>query len=233
MEELEKIREAEAASHMQAYGEHDLFAPGSWLAKPVKTVLELLPLLEGGRDLRVLDLGSGVGRNAIPAARALDCRVDCVDILPLAIELLEQNAARWGVAEKIQGILCPIDGFEIEREAYDLILGISALEHMDSETAFGRKLAQIREGTRDGGLVCLVVNSGVREWDKATGRELRPQFEVNMETEALLALLRGAFSGWEVLKETVVHQAYEIPRETGPAQLRTDVVTWVGRCETW
>ena len=46
-ERLNKIRKAEEESHTQAYTSHSLFSPGSWLAKPVKTVMELLPLFEG------------------------------------------------------------------------------------------------------------------------------------------------------------------------------------------
>lgn len=49
MDRLSQIRQAEAASHRDAYASHELFAPGSWLAKPVKTVLDLLPLF-GGYD---------------------------------------------------------------------------------------------------------------------------------------------------------------------------------------
>ena len=44
---LKKIRQAEADSHIEAYTNHALFSSGSWLAKPVKTVLDLLPLFEG------------------------------------------------------------------------------------------------------------------------------------------------------------------------------------------
>ena len=54
-ERLNIIRKAEAASHTQAYSNHSLFSPGSWLAKPVKTVMDLLPLFEGYTDFRVRD----------------------------------------------------------------------------------------------------------------------------------------------------------------------------------
>lgn len=66
---LNHIRQAEAESHTQAYTNHSLFSPGSWLAKPVKTVLELLPLFEGYTQFTALDLCSGVGRNCIPVAQ--------------------------------------------------------------------------------------------------------------------------------------------------------------------
>ena len=87
MNRLEQIRKAEAQSHIAAYERLELYAPGSWLSKPVKALEPLLELYENREGLRVLDLGSGVGRNAIACAKKLpDSVVECVDILPVAIE---------------------------------------------------------------------------------------------------------------------------------------------------
>ena len=229
---LAEIRQAEKASHEQAYSQNRLFEGGSWLAKPVKSVMEWLPLFAGRKTFRALDLGCGVGRNSIPVAQAfrdIPCRVDCVDILPVAIQKLQENAAEYGVQDAIRGILSGIDSYEIQADAYDLILAVSALEHMDSEAAMVRKLEAIRDGIRSGGGVCLVMNTGVREWDTETGAALVPQFEVNMETGALQARLEQIFAGWTVRKSTVVHQRYAIPRESGLAELETDVVTFSAR----
>ena len=92
---LTEIREAEKQSHIEIYSSTELFTEGSWLQKPVKTVLDIIPLISEKKDLRVLDLGCGIGRNCIPIAKAfsdLNCRIDCIDILDLAIEKLYQNA---------------------------------------------------------------------------------------------------------------------------------------------
>ena len=229
---LYHIRQAEAASHTQAYSNHSLFSPGSWLAKPVKTVMDLLPLFEGYTAFRVLDLGSGVGRNCIPVAQhfsGIPCRVDCVDILELAIAKLNENALQYGVADCVQGIVSSIDDYEIDTDSYDLILAISALEHIASQSAFEKKLAEIRDGLRYGGIACLIVNSGVVEHDKATGQELPPQFEVNLPTSQMQELLEKTFAGWQVIKHTIVHQKYDIPREKRIADLETDVITYVVR----
>ena len=231
---LNHIRQAEAESHTQAYSKHSLFFPGSWLAKPIKTVMDLLPLFEGYTDFRVLDLGSGVGRNCIPMAQhfsGIPCRVDCVDILELAIVKLNENAQQYGVADHIQGIVSAIDDYEITADSYDLIMVISALEHIASQSAFEKKLAEIRDGLRHGGIACLIVNSGVIEHDKATGQELLPQFEVNLPTSQMQDLLEKTFAGWQVIKHSIVHQKYDIPRENGIADLETDVVTYVVRKE--
>ena len=231
-ERINHIRHAEAASHTQAYTSHALYSPGSWLAKPVKTVMDLLPLFEGYTDFRALDLGSGVGRNCIPVAQyfnGIPCRVDCVDILELAIAKLNESALQYGVENRIRGIVSSIDDYEIVADSYDLILAVSALEHIASQPTFEKKLAEIRDGLWSGGIACLIVNSGVIEHDKATGQELLPQFEVNLPTSQMQDILEKTFAGWQIIKHTIVHQKYDIPRENCIADLETDVVTYVVR----
>ena len=154
-----------------------------------------------------------------------------MDILELAIEKLDENAQRYGVAGSIQGIVSSIDDYEIKADNYDLIMAVSALEHIASRTAFENKLAEIRDGVRFGGVACLIVNSGVLEHDKATGDELLPQFEVNLQTAEMQHLLEQTFTGWQIVKHTVVHQKYDIPRQHGLAELETDVVTYAVRKE--
>lgn len=229
---IEKIRKAEAASHTEAYTTHVLFSPGSWLAKPVKTVMDLLPLFEGYTRFRALDLGSGIGRNSIPVAqyfKDIPCCVDCVDILELAIEKLKENAHQYGVEDCIHGIISPMDNYKIKADSYDLIMAISALEHIESQSSFEKKLYEIRDGLQPGGIACLIVNSGVIEHDKETGQELSPQFEVNLPTDQMQDLLEHTFTGWRIIKQTIVHQRYNIPREHGISDLETDVVTYVVR----
>lgn len=226
---IQNIRQAEKESHEQTYNQNELFQNGSWLAKPVKTVLDIFPHLERKRNLRILDLGCGVGRNCIPAAQMLDCSVDCVDILPLAINKLMNSAERYGVADRIHGIISSIDDFSIQHDCYDLILAISALEHVESEIRFCQKLEEIQSGIKPDGIVCLIVNSQVTEVDVGSESTLEPQFEVNLPTEKMKSLLLSVFFGWEILKHTVVHQCYEIPRSTGIAKINTDVVTLVAR----
>lgn len=230
--DLAYIRNAEAESHTEVYTKYSLFSAGSWLAKPVRTVLEILPLFDGYTKFCGLDLGSGVGRNSIPVAqyfKDIPCRVDCVDILEVAIEKLNVNAQKYGVMNSIQGVVSSIDDYEINAGSYDFIMAVSALEHIASQTAFEKKLAEIRDGLRPGGVACLIVNSGVTEHDKTTGQELQPRFEVNLPSSQMQDLFAEIFASCQVLKNTIVHQKYDIPRERGPAELETDVVTFVVR----
>lgn len=227
---IDAIRRAEAESHIAAYNAYTLYAPGSWLSKPVLALRELLPLYGERSGLRVLDLGSGVGRNAIAAARALtQSTVECVDILPMAIEKLLENADEFGVRDRIRGIAAPVDAFPIETDGYDLILAASVLEHLDSrESAIG-KLHEIAEGIRPGGAVLIVMNTGVREWDTATGEALPPQFEVNLPPEEVRELLMKSFGGWEVLWDRLAHQEYDVPRGERRATIASEVMTFTAR----
>lgn len=229
---VESIREAERKSHEEVYSTAKLFEKGSWLQKPVKTVLDILPLFEEYEALSVLDLGCGVGRNSIPIAQEFkkaDCRIDCVDILEMAIEKLDFYSSEYGVSDSINGIVSSIDDFEIEKNGYDFILSVSSLEHINSENAFIDKLYEIRNGMKENGVVCLVVNSEVCETDKQSNKPLEPQFEVNLKTDKLISIFEDIFKGWQFLKSTVVNQRYDIPRNDCIADLTTNVVTCVVR----
>ncbi len=62
---IKVIRESEKKSHIEMYSNDELYQPGSWLNRPIKTIKEIVPLFGEYRRLRVLDLGCGVGRNSI------------------------------------------------------------------------------------------------------------------------------------------------------------------------
>jgi len=229
---LSRIRESEKKSHTAAYTGERLYHGDSWLQKPIKTVRELLPLFSGYQELRVLDLGCGIGRNSICIAEVyhnINCTIDCVDLLEIAIKKLRQNAEEYGVNDNINGIMKPIEEYEIRRDFYDLILAVSALEHIDSEESFVGKLWEIKSGVRENGIVCLVINSGVRERNAETNEPMEAQFEVNLPTEKLQSLLADIFSGWHILKTGVTAQEYDIPREEKVSHLDTNVVTYVAQ----
>ncbi len=229
---INRIRESERKSHTEIYSDEKLYATDSWLRKPIKTVRDIVPLFENYEALRVLDLGSGVGRNSIYVAECFkdkDHVVECVDLLEIAIEKLHENAQERGVSAGIQGIQKSIEEYAIAANSYDLIMAVSALEHIDTEESFRKKLAEIRDGLREKGVVCLVMNSEVREQNKDTKETVDAQFEVNLTTEKMQEYLREVFEGWSVFKSTVSAQEYDIPREGFVSRLSTNVVTFVAR----
>ena len=229
---LIRIRESEKKSHIETYTNEKLYNINSWLQKPVKTVQDILPLFGDYRELRVLDLGCGVGRNSIYIAekyKNINCIVDCVDLLEIAIEKLKQNARDYNVSENINGIIQSIEEYDICSNSYDFIMAISSLEHVDSEESFLKKLVEIKSGLRENGIVCLIINSDIREINSETNEALEAQFEVNLPTGKIQSFLDDAFLGWSVLKTSVRTQRYDIPRDSIISHLYTNVVTYVAR----
>lgn len=231
---IKQIRESEKKSHIEMYSNEELYKSDSWLKKPIKTVQELIPLFHDYEKLTVLDLGCGVGRNSIPIAyeyKNIECTIDCVDILDLAIEKLYANANEYGVQSNIHGVVNTIEEFAVKENYYDFVMAVSSLEHVESEKDFVKKLVEIKNGICENGIVCLVVNSNVQERDKVTGKPMPAQFEVNLPTEEMQSILNKMFEGWTILKATVSEQQYDIPREHGINELKTSVVTFVARKE--
>jgi len=231
-ERLARIRESERKSHTEIYKNEELYHTDSWLQKPIKTVQDISLLFDEYHELRVLDLGCGIGRNSIYVAERFkdkNCIVDCVDLLEIAIEKLMQNAKVHHVTSNINGITQSIEEFKIDMQAYDFIMAISALEHIDTEDSFLIKLNEIKNGLRENGIACLVINSNVREMNLNTSEMIDAQFEVNLSTEKLQEYLMKVFNGWDVLKTSVVEQEYDIPREQFMSRLHTNVVTYVVR----
>ncbi|WP_313019775.1 class I SAM-dependent methyltransferase [Macrococcoides bohemicum] len=228
MSEIDAIRSAEIEYHDAFYKSTKLYEPGSWIGKPVANVMEAFELIDSSKPLKILDLGSGVGRNAIAIAqKSIDGTVvDCVDLLPSAIEILNDNAKVYNVKDKINGIVSTIEDYQINKE-YDFIIGVSTLEHVNDEAAFKKVLKNIRNHLVINGVACLVINSEVQEKDIETGELLVPQFEVNMLTKGMQKLVHDIFEGFEFVKEEIKLLNYRINRAGKDVNLSTNAVTFI------
>ena len=230
MTEIEKIRKAEKKSHEEMYTRYELFKKGSWLEKPVKTVMDLLPLIEEKESINILDLGCGVGRNTISIAQYYkdnNCKIDAVDILELKIKKLKYYSIYYGVDSMINGITSSIEDYNISNNKYDLILAVSVLEHLNSIDTLLKKLYEIREGIKINGYACFICNSNVEEINLLTNKNLSPQFECLLTDKELDNMIIEIFKDFELLKRTLKRQIYNIPREKEIIKMNTDVVTYV------
>lgn len=230
MSEVDAIRSAEIEYHDAFYKSTKLYEPGSWIGKPVANVMKAFELIDSSKPLKILDLGSGVGRNAIAIAqKSIDgTAVDCVDLLPSAIEILNDNAKAYNVKDKINGIVSTIEDYQINKE-YDFIIGVSTLEHVNDEAAFKKVLNDIKNHLVINGVACLIINSEVQEKDIETGELLVPQFEVNMLTKDMQLLMHKVFSNFEFLKEEIKNLNYTINRAGKDVNLSTNAVTFIVR----
>jgi tellurite methyltransferase len=118
----------------------------AWGAEPSAGVNDALPYLVPGR---VLDLGSGDGRNSLFLA-GKGFEVTAVDIVPAAIANLNRYAARAGLDKKLTGVVGDIASFAFEGP-YDNIISTFTLHFLPAE-AFAPVLDRIMQSTRVGGV---------------------------------------------------------------------------------
>ncbi|WP_409340768.1 class I SAM-dependent methyltransferase [Paenibacillus sp. MBLB4367] len=227
---LQKIRTAERQYHEAFYENNGLFEAGSWLNKPVKAVTDTLQRFREYDEVRMLDLGCGIGRNSIPMAQALIGRtgsVVCVDLLESALSKLEENSRRYAVSEYIVPRLSDITHVEIGDREYDFIVAVSSLEHAASEEGFCNLLARMADGKKPRGVNCLIINTNMQEIDRETGEELEHLTEVLLSTEQTEHYLSEAYSGWEILLRNVKQLEFPIDRGERKVIWKTDCLTFV------
>jgi Predicted methyltransferase len=233
LERVERIRLEERNYHESVYEQHELFREGSWLHRPVRTVLEMLQLFENYSSLNVLDLGSGIGRNSIPIAQYMrgrkDGKVECVDLLETALNKLLQYSKQYGVEHLIEPKLSDLDHFRIEPNAYDYIIGVSALEHCSTKLVLEAKLQDMTRGTKMNGINCIIIGSNIKEQTLDGLRELDPRFEINLPEQEMLELLDNQYAGWEILKRSSSPLEFMIERESQPVKLFTTSITFAAR----
>lgn len=195
-ERLIAARQATASYHKEYYGKNVLYKPGSWLQGPTEHLAALTSRL--APQSKVLDLGSGVGRNAVRLASLTRAPVTCVDILPEAIALLEKYATENGVGHLIDGIVSPMEHFAIERERYALILAVSCLEHSASKKSLLDLLESIKAGVTEGGSTFITTSAERRLEDLTTGEILPTLVETSLTHEEARQLLAQTFADWQI-----------------------------------
>ncbi|XLP24458.1 class I SAM-dependent methyltransferase [Bacillus toyonensis] len=230
MNRIDYIRQEEKKYHDLYYEQYKLFETGSWLYKPVKTVMDMMDYFEGQNNLQVLDLGSGVGRNSIPIAQKIkNCSgtVTCVDLLHSALTKLQVYSKEHDVFEVIKTEQAAIENYHIDSNAYDYIVSVSSLEHVKSEEDFKNVLHTMKKGTKNGGINCLIINSNIQEVDLKTNEELDALIEINLPTEEMIHLLKSIYTGWKEIKLEIKELAYDIVRNERQIQLKTNAITFV------
>lgn len=230
MNRINYIRQEEKKYHDLCYEQYKLFETGSWLYKPVKTVMDLMEYFEGQNNLQVLDLGSGVGRNSIPIAQIIknnNGTVTCVDLLDSALTKLQIYSKEHDVFEVIKTEQAVIENYYIQPDIFDYIVAISSLEHVQSEEDLKNVLHSMKKGTKTGGINCLIINSNIQEIDLHTKEQLDALIEINLPTEHMIYLLKSIYKEWQEIKIEIKELAYNIVRNDRHIQLKTNAITFV------
>jgi len=173
--------------HREYYSSHQLFEPGTWIEKPNSALLEIGDLLRDRPEVTILDLGSGVGRNAIPMAQILSntvATIDCVDIVDIAIDKLKEAATYYKVAHIIKPFVANVAEFSVAAATYDLVMAMSVLEHAAGPDQFRPIMERVQTGTKVDGFNCLSITTNLRETHCESGESLTPLIANPISSEA-------------------------------------------------
>jgi SAM-dependent methyltransferase len=112
------------------------------------------PWLEVGEGTRVLDVGCGIGRwSRLLAARGAD--VVGVDLSPTMVAQARERAAAAGVAGRCRFAVTDLARLDLG-ERFDLVLGVTVLQHILDPDAFRAALSAMSEHLAPGGRMVLL-----------------------------------------------------------------------------
>ncbi|MGW7160423.1 class I SAM-dependent methyltransferase [Paenibacillus taichungensis] len=232
-EQFEAARKAEAGYHSNFYQNNELFASGTWMARPMPMVMDMLErLLAHKTELRVLDLGCGVGRHTIPIAQRLgqtNSEVIGVDLLDEAVDGLRKYAKEYQVDHIVQAEKADVEHYAIKPDHFDYIAACSCLEHVSNKQALVEAIERLQAGTRTGGIHCITMSTSVEEKEINTGRELEPLIELNLPTAEAIALLEKAYTDWNILLQEHVTQTIEEEKYDEPSQFRCELLRFAAQ----
>ncbi len=197
---ISRARAETISYHTQYYTKHKLFESGSWLESPDPKIPELIKRFCSTQCCRVLDLGAGVGRNAIALAEALPegSRISAVELIQTATDLMSEYAKERGISEKIQVINQDFESVSFPEEEFDLVLGISTLEHCSNQENLVSLISRAQRWTKKGGLHFISFSTGRQVVDCITGESIETLVETRLQTEPWLAELARLYESWHI-----------------------------------
>lgn len=232
-EQFEAARKAEAGYHSNFYQNNELFASGTWMARPMPMVMDMLErLLTHKTELRVLDLGCGVGRHTIPIAQRLwqtNSEVIGVDLLDEAVDGLRKYAKEYQVDHIVQVEKADVEHYAVKPDHFDYIAACSCLEHVSNKQALVEAIERLQVGTRTGGIHCITMSTSVEEKEINTGREIEPLIELNLPTAEAIALLEKAYTDWNILLQEHVTKTIEEEKYDEPTQFRCELLRFAAQ----
>lgn len=107
--------------------------------------------LDRQTPLKIADIGCGTGASAILLAKQLNAQVTAVDFLPDFIEVLKENAAKGGVDNQINPLVCSMDALPFSDDEYDVIWSEGAIYNM----GFERGVKAWRRFLKPGGMLVV------------------------------------------------------------------------------
>ncbi|WP_083374313.1 class I SAM-dependent methyltransferase [Methylobacterium sp. C1] len=168
------------------YDEGYLSVPCLWGLSPGSLVQRFIAQNRISPTYRVLDLGCGEGKNAVPFA-SRGCQVDAVDCSSAALE----NAGRAHPIAPVRWIQADAIEFEILPRSYDLIIAYGLLHCLKNDKAVALLINNMQNGTKLGGFNIICVFN-----DRSHELSAHPNFSPCLLPHAFYV---ERYSHWETL----------------------------------
>jgi 2-polyprenyl-3-methyl-5-hydroxy-6-metoxy-1,4-benzoquinol methylase len=188
-------------NQVEEFSKEEMVASG--LSPDENTLLHQLPLKEG----RMLLLGVGGGREAIPLARA-GFEITGVDFIPTLVERAIENAEKKGL--KISGLVQEISNLQVPDHSYDVVwLSFRLYSSIPTRKRRIEMLRRIQKTLRpDGYFICQFL------WDTGTG----PSRKVRLCRKIIAYLCLGNLqceAGDRLWNHTEFMHAFKTEKEIG------------------
>jgi SAM-dependent methyltransferase len=184
---------------------------------PDTKVMDLARSLGAPRDVPVLDIGAGTGRNTLPLARA-GFPTDAVELSPDLANILQNDAAREALPVTLyQGDIIG-DKLELPRERYRLVILCEVVSHFRGNAELRRLFERASEILAPGGLMAFSVFLPVSGYQPdALARELAQVFWCSLFTREDLKEASAGL-GFSLLSEESVfdYEKKHLPPEAWP-----------------
>lgn len=231
---MNKAQKATQEYHKEFFKKAKLFEKGTWIAESEDNLLKLIEEAFGyKKNVQVLDLGCGVGRNAIPIAKIIGPNggtVTCVDVLDIAIEKLKENSEKYGVSNHIESEVAEVEKFSIKEGYFDLILSFSVLEHgVSNEASFFNVIRNIKNGTKKEGLNYLGITTNLEELDAKTLEKLPKDIVYDASFDEALSDLKDTYKDWEIVSNEKSSYKEEYMKNGGMIIWQSDFLTFVAK----
>lgn len=192
--------EGDAKQLAAAYAAPDFFADAWGLLAYVERILERMP-----RGSRILEIGTGLGSQAIPLALHHGFRAVVTDVSACALALNRDALAALGGSPAVEYHVADADHLPYEDGSFDVVLLHAALHHLPEPRSALREASRC---LRPGGLLVL-------------------GYEPNRRVFAPLRRLAGALRLTEKHSRRLVPDRYSVADDETPGFFARELRAWV------
>jgi len=174
--------------------------------------LELLHLPAGG-DLRIADIGCGTGGQTLTLASKLQGNITAVDLFPEFLEVLNTNARKEGLEDRIHTLQASMDALPFAPEEFDLIWSEGAIYNMGFEAGIRAWRQHLKPG---GHLAVSEITWTSRDRPAELEDHWKREYpEIGRASEKIVQLEAGGYTlvGYFILPQASWEEGYYAPLE--------------------